>query len=80
MNYKLEEIPDLIDWSNFRNLSEKLMGALNLDRLEESINKRFESFSNLLIPPFMHSSPYLTSAGVVLHFLVRMHPFACGLA
>jgi hypothetical protein len=55
MNYKLEEIPDLIDWSNFRNLSEKMMGALNLDRLEESINKRFESFSNLLLDPSLYA-------------------------
>jgi Beige/BEACH domain len=28
------------------------------------------------IPPFMYGSHYSTSAGVVLHFLVRMHPFA----
>jgi hypothetical protein len=73
-NYKSEEIPDLTDRSNFRDLS-KPMGALNPDRLEESI-ERFESFSDPTIPPFMYGSHYSTSAGVVLHFLVRMHPFA----
>jgi hypothetical protein len=73
-NYESEEIPDLTDRSNFRDLS-KPMGALNPDRLEEFI-ERFESFSDPTIPPFMYGSHYSTSAGVVLHFLVRMHPFA----
>jgi hypothetical protein len=73
-NYSSEEIPDLSDKSNFRDLS-KPMGALNPDRLEE-FQERFESFSDPTIPPFMYGSHYSTSAGVVLHFLVRMHPFA----
>ena len=73
-NYTSEEIPDLTDRSNFRDLS-KPMGALNPERLEEFI-ERFESFSDPTIPPFMYGSHYSTSAGVVLHFLVRMHPFA----
>lgn len=73
-NYTSEEIPDLTDKSNFRDLS-KPMGALNPERLEEFI-ERFESFSDPTIPPFMYGSHYSTSAGVVLHFLVRMHPFA----
>lgn len=73
-NYTSEEVPDLNDKSNFRDLT-KPMGALNPDRLNEFI-ERFETFQDAVIPPFMYGSHYSTSAGVVLHFLVRMHPFA----
>jgi hypothetical protein len=73
-NYTSETIPDLTDKSNFRDLS-KPMGALNPDRLEDFI-ERFETFQDPSIPPFMYGSHYSTSAGVVLHFLVRTHPFA----
>lgn len=73
-NYTSEEIPDLTDESNFRDLS-KPMGALNPQRLEEFV-ERFRSFDDAMIPPFMYGSHYSTSAGVVIHFLVRMHPFA----
>ncbi len=73
-NYTSEDIPDLNDESNFRDLT-KPMGALNPQRLKEFI-ERFESFDDAMIPPFMYGSHYSTSAGVVLHFLVRMHPFA----
>jgi hypothetical protein len=73
-NYKDEDIPDLYDPSNFRDLS-KPVGALNPSRLQDFI-ERFSTFADPLIPPFMYGSHYSTSAGVVLHFLVRMHPFA----
>lgn len=73
-NYTSEEIPDLNDESNFRDLT-KPMGALNSQRLEEFI-ERFQSFDDAVIPPFMYGSHYSTSAGVVLHFLLRLHPFA----
>jgi len=73
-NYKSKEIPDLQDKANYRDLS-KPMGALNPDRLKEFI-ERFQTFDDPVIPPFMYGSHYSTSAGVVLHFLVRMHPFA----
>jgi hypothetical protein len=73
-NYKSEEIPDLTDPKNFRDLT-KPMGALNPDRLEDFI-ERFNTFADPSIPPFMYGSHYSTNAGVVLHFLVRMHPFA----
>ncbi len=73
-NYTSASVPDLTDESNFRDLT-KPMGALNAQRLEEFI-ERFESFDDAMIPPFMYGSHYSTSAGVVLHFLVRMHPFA----
>jgi hypothetical protein len=73
-NYKSKEIPDLQDKANYRDLS-KPMGALNPDRLKEFI-ERFQTFDDPVIPPFMYGSHYSTSAGVVLHFLVRLHPFA----
>ncbi len=73
-NYTSDEIPDLSDESNYRDLT-KPMGALNPQRLEEFL-ERFETFDDPVIPPFMYGSHYSTSAGVVLHFLVRMHPFA----
>lgn len=73
-NYKSKEIPNLQDKENYRDLS-KPMGALNPDRLKEFI-ERFQTFDDPVIPPFMYGSHYSTSAGVVLHFLVRLHPFA----
>jgi hypothetical protein len=73
-NYTSEEIPDLTDSNNFRDLT-KPVGALNPDRLKDFI-ERFKTFSDPSIPPFMYGSHYSTSAGVVLHFLVRLHPFA----
>lgn len=73
-NYVSEEIPDLEDKANYRDLT-KPMGALNPERLKEFI-ERFETFDDPMIPSFMYGSHYSTSAGVVLHFLVRMHPFA----
>lgn len=73
-NYKTESIPDLNDPENFRDLT-KPVGALNPSRLKDFI-ERFQTFADPFIPPFMYGSHYSTSAGVVLHFLVRMHPFA----
>ena len=73
-NYHSEEIPDLTDPNNFRDLS-KPMGAINPSRLEDFI-ERFNTFADPSIPPFMYGSHYSTNAGVVLHFLVRLHPFA----
>lgn len=73
-NYHSSEIPNLNDRSNFRDLS-KPMGALNAERLQDFL-ERFKTFDDPVIPPFMYGSHYSTSAGVVLHFLVRLHPFA----
>jgi hypothetical protein len=73
-NYSSDEIPDLNDPENFRDLS-KPVGALNPERLRDFL-ERFKEFSDPSIPPFMYGSHYSTSAGVVLHFLVRLHPFA----
>ena len=72
-NYTSEEVPDLSDPSNFRDLS-KPMGALNPSRLKEFL-ERYRMFIDPIIPSFMYGSHYSTSAGVVLHFLVRLHPF-----
>lgn len=73
-DYTSEEIPDLSDRNNFRDLT-KPVGALNPGRLKDFI-ERFSTFADPSIPPFMYGSHYSTSAGVVLHFLVRLHPFA----
>jgi Beige/BEACH domain len=73
-NYESDEIPDLSDKRNFRDLT-KPVGALNPTRLAE-FRERFESFVDPSIPPFMYGSHYSTSAGVVLHFLLRLHPYA----
>ena len=73
-DYTSNEVPDLSDKTNFRDLT-KPVGALNPDRLKDFI-ERFNTFADPSIPPFMYGSHYSTSAGVVLHFLVRMHPFA----
>ena len=73
-NYSSEEAPDLTDKANFRDLS-KPIGALNNERLAELID-RFETFADPCIPAFMYGSHYSTSAGVVIHFLLRLHPFS----
>ena len=73
-DYRSEVIPDLCNKESFRDLS-KPMGALNPSRLEDFI-ERFNTFADPSIPPFMYGSHYSTSAGVVLHFLVRLHPYA----
>jgi hypothetical protein len=73
-NYTSEEVPDLFDRANFRDLS-KPMGALNEERLTELLD-RFQTFDDPTIPPFMYGSHYSTSAGVVIHFLLRLHPFS----
>ncbi|KAL7500214.1 hypothetical protein ACHAWT_008212 [Skeletonema menzelii] len=73
-NYTSEEVPDLTDITNFRDLS-KPIGALNEQRLEELLD-RFSSFDDPTMPPFMYGSHYSTSAGVVCHFLLRLHPFS----
>ncbi|KAL3806036.1 hypothetical protein ACHAXA_005246 [Cyclostephanos tholiformis] len=73
-NYTSKEVPDLEDKANFRDMS-KPMGALNEERLAELLD-RFNTFDDPAIPPFMYGSHYSTSAGVVIHFLIRLHPFS----
>ena len=72
-NYSSETI-DLKDPANYRDLT-KPMGALNEERLQDFL-ERFNSFVDNTIPPFMYGSHYSTAAGVVLHYNVRLHPFA----
>ena len=69
-----KETIDLSDPRSYRNLS-KPVGALNPSRLKDFI-ERFMSFGDGEIPPFMYGSHYSTMVGVVLHFLVRLQPFA----
>ena len=69
---------DLNDPNIYRDLS-KPMGAINETRLQEFL-ERYTSFSENEtirdIPPFMYGSHYSTMVGVVLHFLIRLQPFA----
>mmetsp|Transcript_32207 Transcript_32207/g.44173 ORF Transcript_32207/g.44173 Transcript_32207/m.44173 type:complete len:1891 (+) Transcript_32207:3429-9101(+) len=68
---------DLSNPAVYRDLT-KPMGALNESRLSEFLD-RFHSFEENVttgIPAFMYGSHYSTMVGVVLHFLVRLQPFA----
>lgn len=65
---------DLMNPANYRDLS-KPMGAMDDQRLKEFL-ERYESFQDPDIPGFMYGSHYSTAVGVVLHFLVRLQPFA----
>ena len=73
---------DLDDPHVYRDLS-KPVGALNETRLRDFL-ERYHSLSEQSvggnasgnIPPFMYGSHYSTMMGVVLHFLVRLQPFA----
>jgi len=58
---------------NYRDLS-KPVGALEAKRLSAYLD-RYESFEDEVIPKFMYGSHYST-AGVVLHYLVRQEPFS----
>lgn len=52
-----------------------IVGAVNPERLAEFID-RYRSFDDPDIPSFMYGSHYSTAVGVVLHYLVRLQPFA----
>jgi len=65
---------DLKDPKNYRDLT-KPMGAQNEERLGEFL-ERYEAFQDPNIPKFMYGSHYSTAAGVVLHYLVRLQPYA----
>ena len=51
----------------------KPVGALQPERLA-AFQERYECFDDPFVPKFMYGSHY-SSAGVVLHFLVRQEPF-----
>lgn len=59
----------------FLLLLDAKVGALNPERLAEFID-RYRSFDDPDIPGFMYGSHYSTAVGVVLHYLVRLQPFA----
>jgi len=63
---------DLTNPHSFRRLDLPI-GALNPTRLEEFL-ERFRSFDDDTVPKFMYGSHY-SSAGVVLHYMVRQEPF-----
>ena len=66
-------ILDLNDQNTFRDLS-KPVGALNEERLADILERYRSLDDDLGIPKFMYGSHY-SSAGVVLHYLVRQEPF-----
>lgn len=72
-DYESDQL-DLSDPDSYRDLS-KPMGALNETRLRETI-ARYESFVDPHVPRFHYGSHYSTSAGVVMHYLLRMAPFS----
>lgn len=72
-DYESENL-DLSDPNSYRDLS-KPMGALNAARLRDTV-ARYESFVDPHVPRFHYGSHYSTSAGVVMHYLLRVAPFA----
>ncbi|CAM9346093.1 unnamed protein product, partial [Ectocarpus fasciculatus] len=64
---------DLTDPNTFRDLS-KPVGALNEERLADILERYRSLDDDMGIPKFMYGSHY-SSAGVVLHYLVRQEPF-----
>jgi hypothetical protein len=76
-NFTSDSVPDLTDERNYRDLS-KPMGALCPDRLRK-FQEKYASLCGIVdtaIPPFMYGSHYSNTGGVVLHYLVRVRPFA----
>ena len=63
---------DLENPATFRDLS-KPVGALNDKRLKE-FRDRYNHFDDEHIPKFLYGSHYST-AGIVLHYLIRQEPF-----
>jgi len=63
---------DLENPNTFRDLR-KPIGALQPERLE-AFQERYECFDDPYVPKFMYGSHY-SSAGTVLHFLVRQEPY-----
>lgn len=63
---------DLTNPATFRPL-DKPIGALNPVRLKEFL-ERYRTFDDDQVPKFMYGSHY-SSAGVVLHYMVRQEPF-----
>uniref|UniRef100_A0A7S2EGH3 BEACH domain-containing protein n=1 Tax=Ditylum brightwellii TaxID=49249 RepID=A0A7S2EGH3_9STRA len=76
-NYTSETVPDLSDERNYRDMT-RPMGALYPDRLRKFMDKYLSlcSMVDSAIPPFMYGSHYSSTGGVVLHFLLRVRPFA----
>jgi len=78
-NYVSNSVPDLSDIRNFRDMS-KPMGTLSPERLQKFMAKYDDTKeiygTDSAIPPFMYGSHYSSIGGVVLHYLLRVKPFA----
>ena len=70
-NFTSEEL-DLNDPGNYRDLS-KPIGALNEGRKKDFV-MRYQSFTDMDVPPFHYGSHY-SNSGVVLYYLLRVEPF-----
>lgn len=91
-NYSAKTPPDLNDRANFRDLTKPMgaLCPQRLEKFLQKYktlcsykennsiitSNSNDSASSNNIPPFMYGSHYSTSGGVVLHYLVRLRPFA----
>lgn len=71
-NYE-SAVLDLSDPSNFRDLS-KPIGALSEEKAQKSLERYQQLQSDKTMPAFHYGSHY-SSAGAVLHYLLRLEPF-----
>jgi Beige/BEACH domain len=60
--------------ATFRDLS-RPVGALAYERLSE-FRSRFDTFVDPTIPKFLYGHHYSTAIGTVVHYLIRLFPFA----
>ena len=79
-NYTSQTLPNLSDTRNFRDLK-KPMGAQDESRRVKFLEKyrslcEGKDSEPCSDPPFMYGSHYSSPGGVVLHYLVRLRPFA----
>lgn len=72
MDYESETL-DLSDPKVYRDLT-KPVGIQN-PKLEDSVRERFEEIDDPMIGRFHFGSHYSNAAGV-LHYLIRLEPFA----
>ena len=67
------EVLDLTNPASFRDLSRPI-GAINSNKHQEIMDRYHNSFDEDDLPRFMYGGHY-SSAGVVLHYLIRQEPF-----
>jgi hypothetical protein len=75
-DYKSEKL-NLADPASFRDLS-KPMGALGPESRQKIFREKFENPDAYSDAPPFHYGTHYSSAGTVLHFLLRMQPYTEG--